>query len=345
MGVHIPPAVVLTYVQCLHRPPHLISMQHNNSTENVSSTNQELVTIYKAMGIANLVIVVVPTLVLACIVLYYLCMLMKTSGVKPISLLFFFLAILCMLGPLSYGILWDISLITAIPVFGNCTAPNRVFVIQYIFQFGIGMAISITISMIAVLQFLVLQCGRAIMVKHVVAVYLGMMIISFSFSCIFFNGGYTEIRGSHCKAFQDSGTVNVAVWTSLAYAVPMVVTVMFSVLTCLKVKKDVLDENGSIIRSVVIINTFNIFAYIVLRVGSLLVYFTVVSIKPTKNTIYLWTTISRYIGLLNYPLTMFSILIVHSSIRKMILSSAKAYVFPTPASSSTVLGSIASIQK
>lgn len=211
-------------------------MEHNNSTENgltnLSSNQPELVTIYKAIGIADLIIVVVPTLVLASIVLYYLCRLMKTSGVKPVSLLFFLLAILCMLGPLSYGILWDISLITAIPVFGNCTDPHRVHVIQYVLQFGIGMAISITIAMIAVLQFMVLHCRRVIMVKHVVAVYVAMVTISFSFSCIFFNGGYTEIRGSHCKAFLNSGAVNVGVWTALAYAVPMILTVIFSILTC-----------------------------------------------------------------------------------------------------------------
>ena len=47
--------------------------------------------------------------------------------------------------------------------------------------------------------------------------------------------------------------------TGLAYAVPMILTVIFSVLTCLKVKKDVLDENRSVIRSVVVLSTFNIF--------------------------------------------------------------------------------------
>ena len=103
-----------------------------------------------------------------------------------------------------------------------------------------------------------------------------------------------------------------------------------------------LEENRSLIRSVVVLNTFNIFAYIVLRVGSLLVYFTVVSVNPTKNTVYLWTTISRYIGSLNFPLTVLSILIVHSSIRKMMQSNARAYVFPTlQASSTIVLGSVA----
>lgn len=89
-------------------------MQPGNTTEgrtqNVSFNDQDLVTIYTALGIAHLIIVVVPSLVLSSIVLYYLLRLMKTSGVKPVTLLVFFLAILCMLGPRSYGIIWDISL-------------------------------------------------------------------------------------------------------------------------------------------------------------------------------------------------------------------------------------------
>ena len=261
---------------------------------------------------------------LATIVLYYLCKLMKTSGVKPVSLLFSFLAALCALGPLSYGILWDISLITGVRVFGSCTSSHPVYAIQYLLLFGIVMAISVTIAMIAVLQFMVLQCRRVVVVKYVVAIYAGLMVFSFAVSCIFFNGGYTEIRGSHCKGYPNSGPINTAVWTVLAYAVPIVLTVIFSILTCLKAKRDVSNEKQSVVRSVVILSTFNIFSHVVLRVGALLVYFTVISINPTNNTAYLWTLLARYIGELNYPLSLFSILIVHSSIRRMVFTGCKS---------------------
>ena len=314
-----------------------------NTTENGqdnSSTDEELVTIYKALGTAHLIIVVMPTQVLASIVIYCLYILMKTSGVKPVSLLFLFLAILCMLGPLSYGILWDVSLITAIPILGNCTSQHPVYVVQYLLQFGIGMVISVTIAMIAVLQFMVLQCRAAIMVKYVIVVYAGLMVTSFGVSCIFFNGGYTEIRGSHCKAHIESGVINVAVWTTIAYAAPILVTVIFSVLICQKVKKDVVTENRTIVRSVVALSVLNIFAYVVLRVGALLVYFTVVSINPTKNTVYLWTTISRYVGELNLPLTVISILVIHSNIRRMVLSRCRYTTSSTtPGNTSIILDS------
>lgn len=300
-----------------------------NGSMNYSSHDQGLVMIYTALGVVHLIIVVVPTLILTAVVLYYLWKQMKTSGLKPVSLLFFFLPIWCMLGPLTYGILWDISLITAVPVFGNCTSKHPVHVIQYLLQFGIGMALSITIATIAVVQFLVLQCGKFITVKKVIAAYAIMVILCFGFSCIFFNGGYTEIRGSHCKAFPKSGLINVVIWMAVAYVAPIVLTLVFSVLTCLKVKKDVVDENNSVIKSVVALSTFNIFAYVILRVGSLAVYFTVVAISPTINVIYLWTTISRYIGELNYPVAAFSIVVVHSGMRKMVASFVRTSMCST----------------
>ena len=184
------------------------------------------------------------------------------------------------------------------------------------------MAVTVTIAMIAVLQFMVLQCGkRVIKLTYVIGSYAVMLILSFSVSSIFFNKGSTEIRGSHCKG--DAGPFNTAVWILLAGVVPLALTVLFSILTCLKVKKNVSMEHNSVVQSVILLNTFNVVTYLVLRVGALLVYFTVVSINPSKNTIYLWTLLARCIGELNYPLSLCSILIVHSGIRNKICNCCK----------------------
>ena len=169
---------------------------------------------------------------------------------------------------------------------------------------------------------MVLQCGkRVIKLTYVIGSYAVMLILSFSVSSIFFNKGSTEIRGSHCKG--DAGPFNTAVWILLAGVVPLALTVLFSIVTCLKVKKNVSMEHNSVVQSVILLNTFNVVTYLVLRVGALLVYFTVVSINPSKNTIYLWTLLARYIGELNYPLSLCSILIVHSGIRSKICNCCK----------------------
>ena len=299
-----------------------IQMEFNPTSdieETNSSVDEELIAIYKALGIAHLIIVVVPTLVLASVVIYCLCTLMKASGVKPVSLLFLFLAILCMLAPLSYGVLWDVSLITAISVFGNCTTQYPVIGFQTMIVFGLAVAVSVTIAMIAVLQFMVLQCRKAVILKYVIFVYAGLLVTSFGISGIFFNGRSTEIRGSHCKSYvQSVGLVNTAVWAAPTFTFAVLLTVVFSILTCIKVKRDVSSEMKSVVRSVVAANTFNIFSYLVPRLGALIVYFIVVSIYPTRNTVYLWTIIARYIDEFNYPLTLLTVLIVHSGIRRKI---------------------------
>ena len=299
-------------------------MQLGNTTEDrtQNESSKELVTIYTALGIGHLIIVVVPSLVLAFIVLYHLLKLMKTSGVKPVTLLFFFNAFLCLLGPLSYGIIWDISLITDIPIFGNCSSPKPVHNIQYLLYFGLTMAVSLTITMIAVLQFMVLQCRRGIIkLKYVIAAYAALLIFSFSVNCIFFNTKVREIRGSHCKG--TSGTLNTVVWMCFSCVIPFTLTVLFSILTCLKVKKNVSNDQNTVVKSVILLNTFNIVTFIVVRAGALLLFFTVVSINSTTNTVNLWTLMARYIGELNYPLGLFSIMIVHSNIRRMVFNCCK----------------------
>ena len=301
-----------------------IRMEFNYSSnieEKNSSVDEELLKIYESLGVAHLIIVVIPTLVLAPVVIYCLCTLMKASGVKPVSLLFLFLAILCMLGPLSYGILLDITLITAIPVFGNCTTQHPVAAIQLMVIVGLAMAISVTIAMIAVLQFMVLHCRRVVVLKYVIVVYAFLLLTTFGVSGIFFNGGYTEIRGSYCKGL--SGPVNIYVCSTVGYIVPALLSVVLTVLTCRKLKRDVSSQMNSIARYVIATNVFNIFSYLVLRLGALLVYSTAVTINPTENTLYLWVVLSRNIQDLNYPLTLLSVLIVHSGVRRKIFMGIK----------------------
>ena len=299
-------------------------MEFNYSSdieETNSSIDEELIAIYESLGIAHLTIVVVPSLVLAPVVIYCLCTLMKASGVKPVSLLFLFLAILCMLGPLSYGILLDVTLITAIPVFGNCTTQYPVAAMQLMVIVGLTMATSVTIAMIAVLQFMVLHCRRIVVLKHVIFVYAGLLLTTFGVSGIYFNGGYTEIRGSYCRG--SRGPVNTYVCSALGYIVPALFAVVLSILTCRKLKNDVSNQMNSIARYVVATIVFNIFSYLVLRLGALLVYFAAVTINPTKNTLYLWVVLSRNIQDLNYPLTLLSVLIVHSGVRRKIFMGIK----------------------
>ena len=76
--------------------------------------------IYVATGVAHIILVVIPTLILGSILLSLLLSNKKLRD--PPSILFMCTTVLCMVGPVTYGLLMDISLITGFPLFGNCKA-------------------------------------------------------------------------------------------------------------------------------------------------------------------------------------------------------------------------------
>lgn len=291
-------------------------MEYNNSDFH------HIVQIYTALAIAHIFAVVIPSVVFAAIVLRFMWKLTKEIGFKPVNLLFSLLAILCITGPVSYGILWDVSLITNIPLFGNCSYTHPVFVIQYLLFYGIHTIISLTISLISVVQYLSLshKYGRFMTPKYVFAVFLILSVASIAICCIYFNGEYVEIRGSHCKQEYIISTINVAIWFAFAFLLPVAAIIIFTVLTCLKVKNKVIEENASVVRSVVKVNILNVISYVVLRTIAVMLYYLGTSLDPSQHSSDVWTMVARYIGELNYTLTVLSILIIHSNIRNRILN-------------------------
>ena len=288
-----------------------------------NSDLHHIVQIYTALGIGHIFVVVIPSVLFAVIVLSFMWKLMKEVGFKPVNLLFSLLAILCITGPVSYGILWDVSLITNIPFFGNCSNAHPVFVIQYVLFSWIHTIISFTISMISVVQYVSLshKYGRFMTSKNVFAVFLILSVASIGICCIYFNGKYVEIRGSHCKLQEYTvGIIDLTVWLAFAFILPVVTTIMFTVLTCLKVRNEVIEENTSVVKSVVRVTVLNVLSYVVLRTIAAMLYYLGTGLDPSPYSIDVWTTVARYLADLNYTLTVLSILIIHSNIRNKILN-------------------------
>ena len=287
-----------------------------------NSDLHHIVQIYTALGIGHIFVVVIPSVVFAVIVLSFMWKLMKEVGFKPVNLLFSLLAILCITGPVSYGILWDVSLITNIPLFGNCSNIHPVFVIQYVLFYGIHTIISFTISMISVVQYVSLshKYGRFMTSKNVFVVFLILSVASIGICCIYFNGKYVEIRGSHCRQEDTVGMINVAIWFAFAFILPVVATIICTVLTCLKVNSEVIEENSFVVKSVVKVNVLNVLSYIVLRSIAVMLYYLGTGLDPSQYSSGVWTMVARCIGDLNYTSTVLSILILHSNIRNRILN-------------------------
>ena len=107
------------------------------------------------------------------------------------------------------------------------------------------------------------------------------------------------------------------------FIIPLIITVTFSVLACLKTKNSMVHTAGnSAARSVVVLNIVNIICYVALRVPGLVVYFLGKELREPKlqETLDELVVIGQYIGDVSYPLTALSILVLHSRIRRMAFS-------------------------
>ena len=123
--------------------------------------------------------------------------------------------------------------------------------------------IALVIGTAALFQFLVIRYGKKVSSKWVYIALLFLVITSISVSCVsFYGGNSTTIRGSNCRFVNNAdGAVTVGLWVVLAHTVPLAMTIVFSVLTCYKVKHDIIqssDDEKSLVTSIVQINTFNI---------------------------------------------------------------------------------------
>ena len=273
---------------------------------------------WTALGILHIAIVILPTLVLGITVLVFLYKLAKISGVNPILVLYSAVAIFCNLGTLSYSLLGDISLITDIPILGNCTSfPESS--IQFVVRFCFETVLTLNIAVIAIFQLLILNYGKKVTSKMAIIVVIVVAAISLLVGCLFLGSPVVEIRGSLCTVSnRDLNAIGTALWILIGYGIPLMITVVFSALICSKVKNDVSASRKSIVSSVVAVNIINISVYVVFRLSSTLMYFAALVNIQQVQLLNLLTVVSRYFNDITYPAALFSILIVHKGLRGLI---------------------------
>ena len=297
-------------------------MEFNNHTvgRQLNSSDERSTQVYVALGIIHLVIVVIPSLVIAPIVLYYIYHIMKESGIKPVILLYAVVAVVCFTGPLTYGILNDVGIIANIPVYGNCSSPYLTHAIRLVMTYGMHTIMVIIITLISAVQFSMLYFRFQITLKMVCTVLLFLVVYSIAIHCIRFTGTYKEIWGPFCTEEGKVGTIVSILLTVTAFIIPLIIIVTCSVLACLKTNSSTVNIGGnSAARSVVVLNIFNIILYIALRIPAFVVYFLgkeLHAVEQQESSDEL-VVIGQYIADLNYPITALSILILHSGIRRM----------------------------
>ena len=295
------------------------------SNETNSST---LDTFLIGLGIVHLMLVWLPSVVLGITSLVFISKLLKAKEPLQINstiLLYFIMVIISILGPSTYGLLSDISLIIGIPkicqFYPSGIAVSLTFIIFHTLLSGIT-------GLVAVLQFVILKYGKRHTLKTTIIALTMVTVISVAVPCavIFNEYDYIEIRGTQCVSDPDTTQLHLAILLLFGYLPPLVITIAATLTTHFKLKRSVFDHRKSqIVRSVLAINTFNIVQFNVFRAAAVIIFYIGTSVAPKDDIAMfkLLTVVGRYIADLSYPVTICSILVVHRSLCSMLLACLK----------------------
>ena len=271
-----------------------------------------------AEDIARFVIVIIPSLLLSSLLLYHLCGLTKRSGVKPLSFLYVCVCILCIVGPTGYGV---VSLVYDLrfPFAVQCSAIDGVSVFVYVVGHTM---LCFSIGMVAASQFMTvngLSARRVLSVRNVAVTYLALWVFVLCINVIFFCAICVQARRKEATLSAIHISTTRAAWGILMFALALIGTIAFSILTYLKAKKGILEVNKRILKSIALVSTFNVLQYAILRLIGIVLYVLSYLIDG-ENGVTGWILFisASLIADLSYPFAAFSIFIVHSKLRKMV---------------------------
>ena len=320
-------------------------MEMLNETETETNLTDQLdfteyADIYKASGILHLLLVVIPVLTLGPLVVGLFASNKKFRD--PASILFMCNTCVCILGPLTYGLLMDISLITDIPVLGSCEMfGGRIFWFQLVtYQLTLMVSNSITV----VVQYITVRWGqKKLPIKLTVTLFFIVALLNFIVS--FYNlqtEGTVPIRGSLCHetgSFLISGIITI-----FFILLPSAITVgMFSFLTVKYVKNNTID-NKKAVKDVGIIMVAMTISVIVFRFLPV-VNFLAQSYGATEEVGAVVSWILEYSADFSYPLFLILTLLVHKGVRNTLVERLKSVSYASvkqrsnrvvPATSTTI---------
>ena len=201
-------------------------------------------------GVAHILLVVVPSLVLGTIILYLIASKEKKAASSTVSIMFIFITSLCTIAPPTYGILMDLSLITDVPLMGECT-----WTLYWMFFSFFHLSLTFSIALLSIMQYAVLRWGdkkwnKIVVIILMVLVPICLLVSLTSFTTLLIPS--TKVRGSLCEP-QDALLIMVRSIVYVIFTVlPAVITVIvFSYLSYRYVKRNIVcTEKSNTIKSV-----------------------------------------------------------------------------------------------
>ena len=275
------------------------------------------------VSITHLILVWIPSVILGTAAIIFISKLMKVKRRLQINstlLLYIVMISLSISGPSTYGIFWDVSLIIGAPhickYYPSGSAGTLAFIIFHTL-------LSSVIGLTSVIQFMILKYGKRITLKATILALIVVTAVSVIIPCavIFNEYEYIEIRGGHCMSDPNTTQLHLAILLIFGYLPSLVITIAATLITHFKLKRSIVEKKKSaIVRSVLAINIFNIVQFNIFRAAAVILFYIGVSVSPKDDlTIFkLLTVVGRYIADFSYPVTISSILLVHTSIRSML---------------------------
>ena len=297
-----------------------------NTSDNFSCAGADQVSSSLAVGIAvaHILLVVVPSLPLGVTML----LMLKAVERNPVTTLFACTTVVCMVGPLTHGLLMDISLITDRPVIGQCgTLSANVFWAVYL---AVHLYLIMCATLISVTQYITIRfkngCGQgtkkwilpAFFISVVIATLLSLPNLAVGIV------GTCKIRGSVCIHTHPDVSVNLILYPSasisfLVYITSVMTITVISVLTYKIVRREVI-EGSNVKKSVLATVALMTVASVLFR------------LIPTINTAYSSGNVTVNTRLyshavdisadLSYPLYLCLMLFVHKKLRNKLKEKA-----------------------
>ncbi len=282
--------------------------------------------LYVSIGIAHVLLVIIPNLFLGIIVLSIFISNKKLRD--PVSIVFIFSSFWSIIGSLTYGLLMDLSLFTDIEMIGSCeNYTSRIFWVLFgTFQVGL-LAI---VTYLSVVNYSTVRWGVKKIPLKVTVIVLFALLVYCGLGCtVHFIGpsSLQRLRGSLCfhpSTFQE--TLIVGICALLLFSLPINIIVgVFSYLTVRFVKKSTISTVSStvnVVKSVTrIVIVWTIFVGICQFLPMTTFLFQPYNRGNTRVYTAAWLVI--YVNELSYPVFQFLTLLLHKTVRETFLGKCK----------------------
>ena len=283
--------------------------------------------VFVAIGVAHLLLVVVPSLILGPLILGVFISNKKLRD--PVSILFICITVVSIVGPLTYGLFQDLGLITDFPLLGACQ-----IIRSCPFWSSLGfshLVLSTTSAILVVVQYVTVRWGRKLSIRGTILILIAFLPLLFLVSIINWNtlsdanAVIITVRGSLCYGFLTSISLNTFLVQGLlafsVIAVAYITVLVFSILIVRYVKKHTID-NKKVVRDVLIVMVALSTSVVVFRLLPGLRFL----IEPSFGDIienWLIFFIIGYSIEFSYPLFLVLTLFVHKTVRTALFKALK----------------------